>query len=210
MTELHPSLSDIVPSVASSIYRRYNKFAELDDIKQECLAWALTRADYINELLSEEDSDQRRHNEARIAWQMRRVAERYARKEKAVKSGYQINDEAYYENATLMHLLPFVIASVVNGTVLDAEQYMTPDGQPSRKSLPAEGGNLLVTLLDIKKGYLKLEPEDKSILRFRYHEGYTLSQLADRLVCSVSTADRRIDNSLRKLQLLLGGNSPWR
>jgi hypothetical protein len=50
---------------------------------------------------------------------MRRVAERYARKEKAIKSGYQIADEAYYESTTIAQLLPFVIASVIDGTVLN-------------------------------------------------------------------------------------------
>ena len=210
MTELNPSVYDIVPSVAYSVSQRYGKFVERDDIKQECLQWALTRSVYINEQLGEPDTDKRRHNEQKIAWQMMRVAERYARKEKAARSGYQTGDEAYYERATLAQLLPFVIASVIDGTVLEQAQEMVKDGQPRGSSSPAEGGNLLAILLDIKKGYLKLEAEVQQLLIWRYHENLTLSQMAAILECAVSTADRRCINALRALQKNLGGETPWK
>jgi hypothetical protein len=91
VTELHPVIYDLVPSVANTIHRRYKAYVEKDDVKQELMAWAMTRAeDHIVDLM-EPHEDRRKHNEQRIAWQMRRVAERYARKEKAAKSGYQTN-----------------------------------------------------------------------------------------------------------------------
>jgi DNA-directed RNA polymerase specialized sigma24 family protein len=209
MTELHPVIYDLVPSVANSIHRRYKAYVEKDDVKQELMAWAMTRVEDHTVDLMEPIEDRRKHNEQRIAWQMRRVAERYARKEKASKSGYQTNDEAYYESATLGQLLPFVIASVVDGTVLEQAQEMIRDGQPKGSSSPAEGGNLLANLIDIKRGYLKLEIEDQTILRLRHHENFTLQQIAQYLECAISTADRRCAQSLRRLQDNLGGVSPW-
>lgn len=210
MTELHPVIYDLVPSVANTIYRRYANYVERDDLKQECMAWALTRANDHNADLMEPIEDRRRHNEQRIAWQMRRVAERYARKEKAIKSGYNISDEVYYESFTLAQLLPFVIASIIDGTVLEQVQQMIQDGQPKGKSSPSEGGNLLASLLDIKNGYLKLDVGDKDLLRIRYHEGFTLEQVGLQLKCATSTADRKCSQSLRRLQEILGGISPWR
>jgi DNA-directed RNA polymerase specialized sigma24 family protein len=209
VTELHPVIYDLVPSVANTIYRRYKNYVERDDIKQECMAWAMTRAHDHNVDLMEPIEERRRHNEQRIAYQMRRVAERYARKEKAVKSGYQTIDEVYYESFTLGQLLPFVIASVIDGTVLEQVQQMIQDGQPKGKSSPSEGGNLLASLIDIKKGYLQLEVEDQTLLRLRHHENFTLQQIAGHLECAISTADRRCAHSLRKLQEILGGISPW-
>jgi DNA-directed RNA polymerase specialized sigma24 family protein len=209
MTELHPVIYDLVPSVANTIYRRYKNYVERDDIKQECMAWAMTRANDHNVDLMEPIEERRRHNEQRIAYQMRRVAERYARKEKAVKSGYQTVDEVYYESFTLGQLLPFVIASVIDGTVLEQVQQMIQDGQPKGKSSPSEGGNLLASLIDIKKGYLQLEVEDQTLLRLRHHENFTLQQIAGHLECAISTADRRCAHSLRRLQEILGGISPW-
>jgi DNA-directed RNA polymerase specialized sigma24 family protein len=209
MTELHPVIYDLVPSVANTIYRRYKSYVEKDDIKQECMAWAMTRANDHNVDLMEPIEERRRHNEQRIAYQMRRVAERYARKEKAVKSGYQTIDEVYYESFTLGQLLPFVIASVIDGKVLEQVQQMIQDGQPKGKSSPSEGGNLLASLIDIKKGYLQLEVEDQTLLRLRHHENFTLQQIAGHLECAISTADRRCAHSLRRLQEILGGISPW-
>ncbi len=210
MTELHPILYDLVPSVAGTIARRFKGYVEFDDVKQECFSWCMTRTLYIDEQLNELNNEQRRHNEQRIAWQMRRVAERYARKEKAVKSGYQVGDESYYENATLGQLLPFVIASVIDGTILEQAQEMIRDGQPKGSSSPAEGGNILAMLIDIKKGYLGLEQEHRDLLTWRYHENLTLAQIAALLECAISTADRRCSNALHKLSDELGGQSPWR
>jgi RNA polymerase sigma factor (sigma-70 family) len=109
----------------------------------------------------------------------------------------------------LIQLIPFVITSIVEGTVLEQAQEMINDGTPRKQSTPAEGGNLLAILIDIKKAYLKLGQEDKTILQMRYHDNYTLQQIAQYLECATSTADRRSTSALRRLQDRLGGKSPW-
>jgi len=210
MSEIHPSIYDIAPSVASVVHKRFHHWVEREDVLQECYQWSISRNAWIKSELDVEDTKQRIHNEKRVAWQMLRSAERYCRKEKASKSGYQTQDEAYYESGTLGQLLPFVIASIVDGTVLEQAQDMIRDGQPKGSSSPSEGGTLLAALLDIKKCFVKLEEYDKKVLTYRYYDNYTLAQVAQVLECAVSTADRRVNNSMRKLQDLLGGISPWR
>jgi RNA polymerase sigma factor (sigma-70 family) len=209
MSQLHPAFYELVPSVANSIYRRYRQWVERDDVIQECYAWAMNRAEHYATLLEDENPIQRVINEKRIAWQMRRHAERYSRKEKAKKSGYQVGDESFYDTVVLGQLLPHVIASVVDGTVLEQAQNLINDGQPRKPSAPAEGGNLLAILIDIKKAYLKLDVVDKDILIKRYHEGLTLEEMGEYLGCATSTADRRCTSSIRRLQNLLGGESPY-
>jgi RNA polymerase sigma factor (sigma-70 family) len=209
MTETHPSAGDIVFSVARTIFSRYRNFVEREDVVQECWSWYYSRAEHFNQLLSEENTVQRVINEKRMAWQMKRHAERYARREKATRSGYKLTDEAFYDTVIIAQLLPHVIASVVDNTVLEQAQNLINDGQPKKQSAPAEGGNLLATLIDIKKAYLKLDVMDKDILIKRYHENLTLQELATYLECATSTADRRCQNSLRRLQNNLGGESPY-
>jgi DNA-directed RNA polymerase specialized sigma24 family protein len=209
VSELHPVVYELAPSVAYAIHRRYKHWVERDDVAQECIAWAITRSAYITDQMSVEDPQQLEHNQRRIAWQMKRAVERYARKEKANKSGYQLSDEAYYDTLMLGQLLPFVISSIVSGTVLEQAQNIINDGSPKKPSVPAEGGNLLATLIDVKRSYLKLEVEDQTILRMRYHEGLTLQQVSGLLECAVSTADRRCTSALRKVQNGLGGDNPW-
>ena len=209
VTELNPMVYELVPPMAASIARRFRAFVEADDVQQECYKWAVGRSAYINEQL-DENHPEYKHNIQRVAWQMRRAAERYARREKAIKSGYQPADEAYYESATLGQLLPFVIASVIDGTVLEQAQEMIIDSQPKGSSSPAEGGNLLATLFDIKKCYLKLEEQDRTILIYRYHENLKLAQIGEILGCHYTTADRRCTSALRRLIQLLGGETPWK
>lgn len=209
MTEIHPSIFDLAASVSINITKRFRGYVERQDIIQECYSWYLSRAAHFDELLNETNSFQRTIYEKRIAWQMRRHAERYARKEKAARSGYRIGDEAFYDTTTIAQLLPFIVASIVDNTALEQAQNMINDGQPRKQSAPAEGGNLLATLIDIKKAYLSLEEEDQAILRLRYHENVTLQHIAQYLECAVSTADRRVTSSLRKLQSRVGGESPW-
>ena len=207
--QLHPALDDLVPSVVTTIHRRFRTYTERSDLLQEAWAFVLTRAENFNELLSDENEVQRKWNEKRVAWQIRRCLERYARKEKASKSGYHLNDEAYYDTVTISQLLPFVIKSVISDTALEQSQILVNDGTPRKPSAPAEGGNLLAMLVDIKKAYEKLEKQDQEILRLRYHDNLTLQLISEYLECAISTADRRCTQALRKLQNNIGGDSPW-
>jgi RNA polymerase sigma factor (sigma-70 family) len=207
--ELHPTLYQLVPSVSYVIFRKFKGWVDQDDIRQECYLWAIGRSEQFNELLNEPEFNKREQNEKRIAFQMRRMAERFARKQKANKAGYKTSDEIFYDTTLIAQLIPFVIGSVVEGTVLEQAQEMINDGQPRKQSTPAEGGNLLAILIDIKRAYLKLEQEDKTILQMRYYDSYTLQQVAQYLECATSTADRRCISALRRLQRSLGGETPW-
>ena len=209
VTDPHPVLNDLVPSVVTIVHRRYRKYVDRADLSQEAYAWLMTRVSYFNGLLGDEDDTKRLINQKRIAFQMRRALERYARKEKAVRSGYQTNDESFYDVTTIAQLLPYVIASVVNETAIEQAQNLVNDGTPRKPSAPSEGGNLLATLIDIKKSYELLDEDEQKILRLRYHENYTLQQLSEVLECAISTADRRCGNALRKLLNFMGGESPY-
>lgn len=209
MTEPHPILNDIVPSVVTLVHRRYRKYVDRADLVQEAYAWLMTRVVYFNGLLEEENETVRLANQRRIGWQMKRAVERYARKEKATRSGYQTNDESFYDVVTIAQLLPYVIASIVNDTAIEQAQNLVNDGTPRKPSAPSEGGNLLAILIDIKKSYELLDEDEKKILRLRYHENYTLQQLSEVLECAISTADRRCGNALRKLLNFMGGESPY-
>jgi RNA polymerase sigma factor (sigma-70 family) len=207
--QLHPALDDLVPSVVTTIHRRFRTYTERSDLLQEAWAFVLSRADHFNTVLSDENEVQRKWNEKKVAWQIRRCLERYARKEKASKSGYHLNDEAYYDTVTIAQLLPFVIKSVISDTALEQSQILVNDGTPRKPSAPAEGGNLLAMLVDIKKAYEKLEKQEQEILRLRYHDNLTLQLISEYLECAISTADRRCNQALRKLQNEIGGDSPW-
>jgi len=115
----------------------------------------------------------------------------------------------YYDTVTIAQLLPFVIKSFISETALEQSQILINDGTPRKPSAPAEGGNLLAMLVDIKKAYEKLDKYDQDILRLRYHDNLTLQIISEYLECAISTVDRRCTQALRKLQNNIGGESPW-
>ena len=206
---LHRSVYEIAGSVAIVIMRRYKAWVSKDDVIQECYLWAIAKGQTLTDYLSETDEEQRVINEKRAAYQMRRHLERYCRREKAAKSGYNTGDESFYDTATIAQLLPYVITSIVNETALEQAQTMINDGSPRKPPAPAEGGNMLAILIDIKKAYEKLEQDDKEILRMRYLDDLTLQQIGQYFECSTSSADRRCNSALRKIQNLVGGDTPW-
>jgi len=209
VSELNPILDEVIASVVTVTFRRYRKFVERIDLKQEAYTFVYAKAEQFNESLAIDNDIQRGFNEKKIAWQIKRHLERYARKEKAAKSGYVTSDEAFYDTITIAQLLPYVIASVVNDTAIEQAQNMINDGTPRKPSAPAEGGNLLAILIDIKKSYEMLDKDDQEILRLRYHDNLTLELLGEYLECSRSTAERKSNNALRKLNNNMGGDSPY-
>jgi RNA polymerase sigma factor (sigma-70 family) len=209
VTELHKDLDEIILSVVTVSFRRYRKFVEKKDLTQEAYTFVYSRAESFNSLLNEPDEQQRGYHAKRIAWQIKRNLERYCRKEKASRSGYMPNDEAFYDTVTIAQLLPYVLSAIVNDTALEQAQNLINDGTPRKPSAPAEGGNLLAILIDIKKAYELLDKDEKEVLRLKYHENITLQQLAEYLECSTSTADRRVTRALYKLNNNIGGASPY-
>ena len=209
VSEIHPSIYDIVPSVVKVVAKRYRGYVEESDLRQECYLFAAGKNNQFKELLNEPDLEVRKQNERKVGWQIKRAAERYARKEKASKLGYQVNDEAFYKGATISQLLPSIIGSVLTGKPLEQGQQLVDDGQPKKPSSPAESGNFLAVLIDIKRAYLLLSLEEKDLLERRYYHEHTLQQIAQYLECATSTADRRVEHAFNKLIEHLGGISPW-
>ena len=209
VSEIHPSIYDIVPSVVKVVAKRFRGYVEESDLRQECYLFAAGKNNQFKDLLNEPDLEVRKQNERKVGWQIKRAAERYARKEKAAKLGYQVNDEAFYKGATISQLLPSIIGSVLTGKPLEQGQQLVDDGQPKKPSSPAESGNFLAVLIDIKRAYLLLSLEEKDLLERRYYHEHTLQQIAQYLECATSTADRRVEHAFNKLIEHLGGISPW-
>ena len=185
MSEIHPSIYDIVPSVVKVVAKRFRGYVEESDLRQECYLFAAGKNNQFKDLLNEPDLEVRKQNERKVGWQIKRAAERYARKEKASKLGYQVNDEAFYKGATISQLLPSIIGSVLTGKPLEQGQQLVDDGQPKKPSSPAESGNFLAVLIDIKRAYLLLSLEEKDLLERRYYHEHTLQQIAQYLELSL-------------------------
>ena len=193
---------DVAATVARSIHRKYHTYFDVDDLRQELLVWILRREDKVKEWLVHEDKEQHNQGIRMLARALQRQADKYCRSKKAQALGYNLEDEAYYSPIVLSELLPFVWADVVD----------TRDGSKPKVSgggNPAEGGTYIIQLFDIRRGIEKLDPNDRLILQMKFYEQMTFNDIAETLEISDTTAHRKVDGALRRLNKHLGGQSPF-
>jgi RNA polymerase sigma factor (sigma-70 family) len=195
--------NDIASQVARTVHRKYHTYFDVADVRQELLVWVVRREDKVKEWLTHEQGDEVYKGGVRqLGKTLSRHADRYCRKLKAQKLGYQLDDEAYYTPISLSELLPFVWTDVVNTKNNNTERV-------SGSGNPAEGGNYVIQLFDIRRALTKLDPEDKIVLQMRFFEQLTFDEIATTLDISDSTAHRKVDGALRRLNNHLGGQSPF-
>jgi RNA polymerase sigma factor (sigma-70 family) len=195
--------NDIASQVARTVHRKYHTYFDVADVRQELLVWVVRREDKVKEWLTHEQGDEVYKGGVRqLGKTLSRHADRYCRKLKAQKLGYQLDDEAFYTPISLSELLPFVWTDVVNTKNNNTERV-------SGSGNPAEGGNYVIQLFDIRRALTKLEPEDKIVLQMRFFEQLTFDEIATTLDISDSTAHRKVDGALRRLNNHLGGQSPF-
>ena len=187
------------------VARRFSKFVQHDDLVQHVMEWAWKRNDKVAEYLMRDDETERRKGVGALSVLFRRSAERYARKEKAAKLGYETGDEFFY-SPNLVERLISILPYGVDG----AGQALNPDGGAGRKTtLPNEGGNILAMVADIESALKYLEPRLSYILEARYAQGETLQVIADTLELSVQRVDQLSRKAMKELIEFLGGESPY-
>ena len=194
---------EIVVTVARKVHRRYHTYFDVQDVTQELMVWVLKRQDKIKEWLDHPlESDEYKMGVRKLGKTLTRNADKYCRKLKAQKLGYEVRDEQYYSPISLSELLPFVWSDVVE--TRDASKPKVSGG-----GNPAEGGNYVIQLFDIRKALKKLDPQDKLVLQMKFFEQLNYQEIAQTFGVSDSTAHRKVDGALRRLNNHLGGQSPF-
>lgn len=194
---------EIAVAVARKVHRRYHTYFDVADVTQEMMIWVLRRQDKIKEWLDHPvESDEYKMGVRKLGKTLTRNADKYCRRLKAQKLGYEVRDEQYYSPISLSELLPFVWNDVV-----DTRDSTKP--KVSGGGNPAEGGNYVIQLFDVRAALRKLDPQDKLVLQMKFFEQLNFKEIAETLGVSDSTAHRKVDGALRRLNNNLGGQSPF-
>jgi RNA polymerase sigma factor (sigma-70 family) len=195
--------TDIAAQVARQVHKKYQPYFDVSDLRQELMVWCIKREDKVKMWLDPtKDKEERERGVRYLGKTLSRHADRYCRRRKAQSLGYELRDEVYYTPAILSEVLPYVWGEI-------AEAKDTSKPKVSGGGNPAEGGNYIVSVIDIKKGLEKIDVQDRMVLELRFFESLTLSQIATTLQVSDSTADRKVRGALRRLCYKLGGDNPW-
>ena len=134
---------------------------------------------------------------------MRRQCVVVARREKAKRLGYKVEDEFFYEPVLVENLIK-VWAS--GDYELAGQIFDQTDMGGKRASKPAnEGNNILAMVADVGNAMRRLDLRDYSVLMFRFCEGQTLQQIAEFMDISPQRVEQISQRSVRKVIQILGG-----
>ena len=189
----------IVTAVASEYHRKYD-MVELEDIKQSLYKWFLEHPNKLNEWEAIGEKDAKNL----IYRCLRNDALDYCLEWKAKSIGYETSDAFFYESDIVEALLP----SVLRGE-FGVSHKLNLIG-PTRPPAPAEGGNMMVMMIEIDKAYRKLNTEDRTVLFYRYAESMDYGDIATEMDLSSEDAARmRHNRAVKKLISRIGGFRPW-
>ncbi len=83
-------------------------------------------------------------------------------------------------------------------------------GGPGKPPAPAEGGNMMVMMIEIDKAYHKLSTEDRTVLFHKYAESFDYNTIATEMnLGSEDAARMRHNRAIKKLINRVGGFRPW-
>lgn len=192
---------------AGRCVRRWGRWASFDDLRGAALEYAVRRKDVIvTHLIDTTDEEDIKAGRKMFTRALERAAERFARKEKAAKLGYEIEDEYYYSP----QLVERLIASHWAGGPVEAGQTNDPEeiGGRRGKKLINEGGDLLAMEADISAALDSLDPRSYGVLYSRVHEQRTLEDVAAAWDVTHQRVSQIEATALRKLVDFLGGYRP--
>lgn len=153
-------------------------------------------------------------------------AEREARRVRAAKRGYSVDDEVFYPIGYLKELLEVYFSA----GLLEHPPVGFSDSVRHEKADGSDYGNFLTSLLDIEIGLGKISTHHNQILRLRYgfladHTDEGIARLAQSEVrdltgwhwealratlgASGDEVASQCRRALKALQRALGGSSPW-
>jgi DNA-directed RNA polymerase specialized sigma24 family protein len=135
---------------------------------------------------------------------LRNQALDYCQLWKAKSLGYEPSDLYFYEPDIIEALLP----AILRGDGADAPKLDL--GMPGKPPAPAEGGNMMAMMAEVKAAYIKLNDEDRNILYHKYANSMTYTDIAAELTLSSDDAARmRHNRAIKKLITRLGGFRPY-
>lgn len=200
-------VTELAAVAAAPVHRNFNKFIEFDDLKQSACEFAVKKKAKVAEYLNREDKDERRQGETALIVMLRRHCERVARKEKASRAGYNIEDEYFYRPAVVENLIKVWGSGDTDlaGQVFDPADM----GQKRRTKVASEGNDLLAMIADIDAAMKSLDPRSYGVVYLRLVDEMKLVEIAKEWEVSPQRVDQIFHRGIRKIIEYLGGNSPY-
>lgn len=182
-----------INQAAVPIARAYSAWVTKEDVTQQLWVWASKNTDRISEYLARPDG------ERIIRSILNQEGRNYANRERAVSTGYEFEDVAWYTETAIKRVLPDVF------DYIDWQSFeMKSDGPSNRPA--AWSGDKLATLIDIKKAVESLPADRQEILRLSFSEGFTRDHIAELKGMKSDTVSKQITRAVKSMSKFL--NNP--
>lgn len=193
----------LAKSEAHGLSKRY-PMVERDDIFQEIALYTITNKLSLPdvELTPQEQKEQIYY----LKRDMRKHGDKFCRKEKAAKAGYEIEDEAFYSLPRLKDLVEvYYQTGVAEHPPISREDSVKRSGDGS------EAGTWMASLIDVERGLAMLPEGHRRRLsdRYKLFAHMNDSDYAFSLGLTEDQVRGRLRTALRALQRTLGGSNPW-
>lgn len=139
-------------------------------------------------------------DERRVRFRLREEAVRICKRERALQCGYEMDDQFTYPVGRLRDLLPLIFRH--DDWVLAGSGFTD---MPTAAARPAEGNDLLVSLIDVKLGFRRLSEAQREWLWAVFLEGRSDEQMAELHGITVDSARRHTQRVLVRLRNVLDG-----
>lgn len=192
----------MVRRISSEFANRYNKFVTKDDVAQELWLWFVSHPNKVKEWsqLDLKDGDKL------FAKSLRNAALDYCLKEKAVKTGYEYEDQFWYNKEFIKLLLPATLSE-------DWKRVEAMSSEIKASKSPAESGDWMAFSADIKKAYEKLTEQEQNLIFTFYAQDKSGEELHEQLGDERPSARATMmaaNRALNKMVKLLGGFPPYK
>lgn len=187
---------DYIVSHVADEYQKKFSMVDREDIRQSLYEWFVSHP----MKLTEWEGLGKKSAQNLLYRSLRNQALDYCQIWKAKTLGYEVSDLYFYDAAVVEAILPAILL----GDVTEAPKLNL--GMPGKPSAPAEGGNLMAMMAEVKAGFIKLSEEDKNILYKKHANSMTYGAIAEELELPSDDAARmRHKRAIKRLITRLGG-----
>ena len=186
---------------SAQVSRRYREYTTYTDLYQEACLWVVLHPGAVTERL--EDG---RRGSTRLTGQIAKHLDGLARVDKAARIGYNVDDEAFYNTATIEAALPSVwdLSVMSNPPAADGGDFQ------STRSDPSKSGTWLAVCVDVRSAWKRtsMNATWQRALELKHRLGLRNFQVAHVMGVVDSTVHAYVLKGTRSLINDLGGFPP--
>ncbi len=172
--------------------------ADPDDVTSQLYLWIVENQVPVKRWREEPGG------EAKLFVTLRREAAKFCAREQQVQVGRPIRQDNFYNVDMLARALPFAFEDVPQ--TMAAENPVT--GQTFASGSPADFGNAVAIMADIRGALYGLNREIREVLELRFRDGLTLEEIGELAGMSKVGAKKRVDRAIDRLCDALSGERP--